>query len=149
MSDLNRSSQMSETIEVQTSAGTPVKGGLTAYITVDGAAKAATFYEKAFGATIAAQMPPDDKGKTAHIHLYVNGSSLMLTDHYAEHGHTVTAPAGFFLTLAVRDAEAAFKRAVDAGCTPVQIPEKMFWGDIYAQVRDPFEILWAMNQGAA
>jgi PhnB protein len=140
---------MSKTMEANTSAGTPVKGGLVAYVNVDGATKAARFYQKAFGATIAAQMPPDDAGRTAHLHLYVNGASLMLSDFYPEHGHTATAPTGFFLTLMVRDIGAAFKRAIDAGCTSVQAPEKMFWGDIYAQLRDPFGVLWAMNQGTA
>jgi uncharacterized glyoxalase superfamily protein PhnB len=139
---------MSQTMEANTSAGTPVKGGLVAYVNVDGAAKAAEFYGKAFGATIAAQMPPDDTGRTAHIHLYVNGSSLMLSDYYPEHGHTVVAPVGFSLHLMVKDIEAAFKRAVDAGCTAVQAPEKMFWGDTYAQLRDPFGVAWAMNQSA-
>ena len=28
-----------------------------------------------------------------HIHLYVNGSSLMLSDAYPEHGYALRAPA--------------------------------------------------------
>lgn len=140
---------MLDKIEVQTPAAAPVKGGLVAYVNLEGAAKAAAFYQKAFAATIAAQMPPDEKGRTMHIHLYVNGSSLMLSDFYPEHGHTVVAPAGFGLTLMVTDIEADFERAVAAGCAPIQPPEKMFWGDTYARLRDPFGVLWAMNQGGA
>jgi len=26
-------------------------------------------------------------------------------------------------------------------------PADMFWGDRYAQLRDPFGVAWAMNQG--
>jgi PhnB protein len=26
-------------------------------------------------------------------------------------------------------------------------PQDMFWGDRYAQLRDPFGVLWALNQG--
>ena len=26
-------------------------------------------------------------------------------------------------------------------------PAEMFWGDRYGQLRDPFGIVWAMNQG--
>lgn len=140
---------MSDTIEANTSAGTPVKGGLVPYVTVDGAAKAADLYVKAFGATIAAQMPPDPSGRTAHIHLYINGSSLMLSDFFPEHGHKAGGPNGFRLTMMVRDIDSAFKRAVDAGFTSLQAPEKMFWGDIYAQLQDPFGVLWSMNQGNA
>jgi PhnB protein len=31
---------------------------------------------------------------------------------------------------------------VDAGCTANMKPEDMFWGDRYAQAKDPFGILW-------
>jgi uncharacterized glyoxalase superfamily protein PhnB len=26
--------------------------------------------------------------------------------------------------------------------------EKMFWGDKYCQIRDPFGVLWSLNQAA-
>ena len=60
------------------------KGGLVAYLAIDGAIAAAKFYEKAFGAEIAAMHPPDDQGRTMHVHLYINGSSLMLADFYPD-----------------------------------------------------------------
>ena len=42
-------------------ADNPVpKGGLVAYLTVEGAIKASEFYKKAFGAEVAAVIPPDD-----------------------------------------------------------------------------------------
>ena len=80
-----------------------------------------------------------------HVHLYVNGSSLMLSDPYPEHGCGYVPAAGFTLTLMVKDVDAAFKRAIDAGCTPVMPPTDMFWGDRYAQLKDPFGVTWAMN----
>src|ERR1700739_1849710 len=84
----------------------PVKGGPVAYLTVDGAMKAAEFYQRAFGAEIAAAHPVDDKGRTMHVHLYINGASLMLGDAYPEHGHPLTAPQAFTLTLPVDDIQA-------------------------------------------
>ena len=60
------------------------KGGVVAYLTVEGATKAAEFYKKAFGATQEYVFPPDDKGRTMHVHLYLNGTSLMLGDPYPE-----------------------------------------------------------------
>jgi uncharacterized glyoxalase superfamily protein PhnB len=137
---------MSETLEAPPMAA--VKGGLVAYLAVDGAVKAARFYERAFGATIAAMHPVDEQGRTMHIHLYLNGSSMMLGDGYPEQGHPALPPQGFTLTLMTDDIEAAFKRAVDAGCAAVMPPQKMFWGDTYAQLRDPFGFDWSMNQGA-
>jgi uncharacterized glyoxalase superfamily protein PhnB len=123
-----------------------VKGGVVPYLTVDGAMKAADFYQRAFGAELTAAQPVDDKGRTMHVHLYLNGSSLMLSDAYPEHGHPLTPPQAFNLTLQVDDIHAWYKRAVDAGVTSVQPVSEMFWGDLYAQLRDPFGILWAMNQ---
>jgi PhnB protein len=123
-----------------------VKGGIVAYLNVEGAMKAAEFYQRAFGAELTAAQPVDDKGRTMHVHLYLNGASLMLSDFYPEHGHAFKAPQAFTLTLPVDDIHAWFRRAVDAGAEVVQPVQEMFWGDLYGQVRDPFGVAWAMNQ---
>ena len=123
-----------------------VKGGAIAYLQVDGAMKAADFYQRAFGAELAAAHPVDDKGRTMHVHLYVNGGSVMLGDAYPEYGHPLEKPQGFSMTLTVADADAWFKRAVEAGAEGVMPVSEMFWGDRYGQVRDPFGVLWGMNQ---
>ena len=124
----------------------PAKGGATVYLNVDGAMKAADFYRKAFGAELAAMHPVDDKGRTMHIHLYVNGSSVMISDFYPEHGHAKETPAGFSVALHVNDIDSWFKRAVDAGATATQPVQTMFWGDRYGSVKDPFGVSWAMNE---
>jgi uncharacterized glyoxalase superfamily protein PhnB len=126
---------------------TVTKGGVVAYLNVDGAIKAAEFYQKAFGAEIASMMPADDKGRSMHVHLYMNGSSVMLSDFYPEHGHPVAAPAGFSMTIMTQSIDADYQRAVDAGCTPTTPPQDMFWGDRYGALKDPFGVSWAMNQG--
>jgi uncharacterized glyoxalase superfamily protein PhnB len=122
-----------------------VKGGAVPYLTVDGAVKAAEFYKKAFGAEVAAIHPPDEKGRTMHVHLYINDASVMLSDAYPEHGHPLTAPAAFNITLQVDNTDRWYQRAFDAGCTAVIAPADMFWGDRYAQLKDPFGVLWAIN----
>ncbi len=71
----------------------------------------------------------------------------MMSDFYPEHGHPVVPAAGFNLMILTNSIDADFKRAVEAGCTPVQPPEDMFWGDRYARLKDPFGISWTMNQG--
>jgi uncharacterized glyoxalase superfamily protein PhnB len=121
------------------------KGGVIPYLTVDGAVKAAEFYKKAFAAEVAGIHPPDEKGRTMHAHIYINGSSLMLTDGYPEHGHPWREPAGFHVMLPVADVDAWHARAVKAGCTSTLAPTVMFWGDRYAQLKDPFGISWALN----
>jgi PhnB protein len=125
----------------------PVKGRAICYLNIDGAIKAAEFYQKAFGAEVAMIMPPDDKGRTMHAHLYVNGGSVMISDFYPEHGHAVMAPQGFSIALQMESGlDEFFQAAVDAGCKATQPPSDMFWGDRYASVTDPFGVHWAMNQ---
>jgi PhnB protein len=134
------------TQESTTPATAPVLGGVTPYLTVDGASKASEFYIRAFGARQVAKHPVDDQGRTMHIHLYLNGSSLMLSDAYPEYGHGLEKPQAFNLTLQVDDIEAWWKRAVDAGASVVMPFQKMFWGDLYGQLRDPFGVMWSLNQ---
>jgi uncharacterized glyoxalase superfamily protein PhnB len=48
------------------------------------------------------------------------------------------------LHLYVGDVDAVYKRAVDAGAVPLMPPDNMFWGDRYAQVKDPFGHCWGI-----
>ena len=130
------------------SAAPATLGGVVAYLQVDGASAAAEFYQRAFGATEVNRHPVDERGRTMHIHLYVNGSSLMLGDAYPEYGHPLEKPQAFNLTLQVDDIDAWWRRAVDAGATVVMPVQKMFWGDLYGQLRDPFGVMWSMNQSS-
>ena len=124
-----------------------VLGGLCPYISVDGALKAADFYAEAFGARTLHKVEPDEQGRTMHVHVYINGSSLMIADFYPDYGHAYEKPQAFVLQLhlANDDIDAWWKRAVDAGCEIVMPLQVMFWGDRWGQVRDPFGVLWAMN----
>lgn len=134
---------MSETLEAPQ---TVVKGTLVPYLAVDGAVAAGKFYEKAFGAVVESVHPPDEQGRTMHVHVYVNGVSIMLSDFYPEQGHPKVEPAGFSLMLMVgADIHARFQRAVDAGCTVLMPVDRQFWGDTYGQLKDPYGITWAMN----
>jgi uncharacterized glyoxalase superfamily protein PhnB len=137
---------MSNAQQAEAPAVAETKGGVVAYLNVDGALAAAEFYKKAFGAVVAAQQPADDKGRTMHVHLYINGSSVMLSDFFPEHGHAKVTPQGYSLVLMVDDIDTAFKRAVDAGATALTQPQKMFWGDYFGALKDPYGVDWGMNQ---
>jgi len=121
-----------------------VRGGLTPYLMVDGATKAGEFYKRAFGAEVASTVPPDDKGRYMHIHLVVNGCSLMLADAFPDHGHPLETPGAFMLHLQVDDVDTWWKRAVEAGAEVLLPVSEMFWGDRYGQLRDPFGIKWSI-----
>ncbi|RJG44292.1 glyoxalase/bleomycin resistance/extradiol dioxygenase family protein [Mesorhizobium sp. DCY119] len=124
-----------------------VLGGLVAYLQVDGAMKVAEFYAKAFDARQVFAVPPDEQGRTMHVHLYINGSSLMLCDAYPEHGHPHQAPQGYTMQLLLETdtIDTWWDRAVKAGMEVVVPLDVMFWGDRWGQLRDPFGIHWAMN----
>ncbi len=139
---------MDTATETDTMKMPPVKNGLLPYVTVDGALKAAEFYKRAFGAEEAFVVPPDENGRTMHVHLYINGSSLMLCDAYPEHGHPFEKHQGFTLQLVIDDIDFWWDRAVAAGAEVILPVQLMFWGDRYGQLRDPFGVLWAMNAPA-
>ena len=126
----------------------PTLGGVIPYLTVEGALKASAFYQKAFGAQQVFAHPADDKGRTMHVHLYLNGGSVMLSDAYPEHGHPFEAPQGFTVQLIVDDVDAWWARALAAGAEVVTPLQEMFWGDRWGQVRDPFGISWSMSTPA-
>ena len=73
----------------------------------------------------------------------------MLSDAYPEHGHPLQAPQAFNLTLEVKDIDTWWRRAVEAGSQVVMPVADMFWGARYGQLRDPYGVLWAMNQPKA
>jgi PhnB protein len=123
-----------------------VLGGIVAYLSLDGAGRAAVFYARAFAAREVFRHPTDEQGRTMHIHLYINGGSLMLADPYPEHGHPHRPAQGYTLHLKVDDVDTWWQRAVDAGAEVVLPLQKMFWGDRYGQVRDPFGVLRSMGQ---
>jgi uncharacterized glyoxalase superfamily protein PhnB len=136
---------MANTATAATEQRAKVLGGIVPYLSVDGATKAAEFYARAFGAKEIARHPVDQQGRTMHIHLHVNGASLMLSDAFPEHGHPHQAPQAFNLLLPVADVDAWWKRAVEAGAEVVLPLQVMFWGDRYGQLRDPFGIMWSFN----
>ena len=96
-------------------------------------------------ATEVLRMPPDEKGRYMHIHLLVNGGSLMLADAFPDHGHPLETQGGYTLHLQVDDADAWWKRAVEAGAEPLMPVTDMFWGDRYGQFRDPFGVRWSVG----
>jgi PhnB protein len=122
--------------------------GLTPHLAIGGgrASQAIDFYVKAFGAVELMRHPAED-GRLMHAHLEINGASLMLHDHFAEHhgGEPLPEPSGVMLHLQVDDADAWWNRATDAGAEAVMPLEDQFWGDRYGQLKDPFGHIWSIG----
>jgi uncharacterized glyoxalase superfamily protein PhnB len=110
-------------------------------------AKAIDFYQKAFGAQVKSRhMSPDGK-KIMHAELKVGNSMLMLANEYPPMCVSPKARGGTSVTLHlyVENADAAFDRAVKAGCKVKMPLADQFWGDRYGQVEDPFGHLWSIG----
>ena len=122
--------------------------GVTAHLTIgDGkAADAIDFYARAFGAEEVRRHMADDGKRIMHAYLHVNGGTLMLNDEFPEYmSAPATPPGSVVLHLQVKDADAAWARAVDAGAA-VHFPlADQFWGDRYGQVNDPYGFTWSIG----
>jgi len=118
----------------------------TPYLTLDDAAAAIAYYEKAFGAKERVRMDTPD-GKVGHAELEIGDSLVMLSDEFPQ-GSTRSpkelggTSAGVFMY--VEDVDAVVKRAVDAGATVTMEVADQFWGDRFGSIRDPFGHSWSI-----
>ncbi|HWQ55901.1 MAG TPA: VOC family protein [Bryobacteraceae bacterium] len=118
---------------------------ITPHISVNGAAKYLDFLKQAFGAVELGRMAGPD-GRLMHAEVRIGDSILMLNDDFPEYAGSPIAEGRwpFNLHIYVPDADAAFKRATEAGCQVTMPLDNQFWGDRYGLVRDPFGFSWGI-----
>jgi PhnB protein len=119
---------------------------VTAYLTVADGTKALDFYTRAFGAQVTERIPGPG-GKLMHAEFRIGDSVVMLSDEFPQGGtRAPQSPGGASgsLFLYVPDVDAAFRRAVDAGCRATMQPADMFWGDRFGRLVDPFGHHWGL-----
>jgi PhnB protein len=117
---------------------------ITPYLSVDDAAGAIKFYEKAFGAKETVRMNGPD-GKVAHAELQIGDSTIMLSDPFPQAQAKSPKELGgttVGLFTYVEDVDEVFKQALDAGATSTMEPTDQFWGDRFGSVVDPFGHHW-------
>lgn len=88
-------------------------------------------------------------GKFIEIELRFGDSTVMIADEFPEMG--VLSPRSIggtygALHIATEDADALWKRAVDAGAEVWAELTDTFWGDRHGQVIDPFGHRWGISQ---
>ena len=120
---------------------------LTPYLVVRDADRAIAFYRKAFGAEEMFRMPgPDGKG-VGHAEIRIGDTPIMLAEEnpaWSQKSAETLGGSPISLHIYVADTDAAFQRAVAAGCKVVMPPADMFWGDRYGKVLDPEGIQWGI-----
>jgi uncharacterized glyoxalase superfamily protein PhnB len=131
------------------SAVKPVPDGyhtVTPHLVVRDAAAAIAFYAKAFGAEELFRMPGPG-GVVLHAEVRIGDSTVMLGEEAPERGASSPKTIGgspVSLLIYLKDVDASFARAAQAGCTVEMPPTDMFWGDRYGKLHDPFGHRWAL-----
>ncbi len=119
--------------------------GLTPYLQVLRSGDAIAWYERVFGAKeVRARLVAAD-GTCMNAEIEIEGDRLMLADAMPNIGSKSPAELGgtsVVLNVHVADADAVFKRALDAGAEEVFPLANQFYGDRAGRVRDPFGHHW-------
>jgi uncharacterized glyoxalase superfamily protein PhnB len=117
------------------------------YLRVHDATAAIRFYETAFGATEKFRLV-EPSGRVGHAELLLGGITLMLSDEFPEmsiRGPKALGGTSFAMHLHVDDADAAIRRALDAGAELVRPAADQFYGERSGTVRDPFGHEWLLG----
>lgn len=119
---------------------------LTPYLTVRDAAAALEFYGEAFGAEELFRMDGPE-GKVGHAEMKIGEGRFMLSDEVEAWGNRspeTLGGTGISLMMYVEDADAVFRRAIEAGATEVMPVQDQFYGDRSGMVEDPFGHRWTI-----
>jgi len=118
-----------------------------AYLTVDGAARAIDFYQRAFGAREKFRLT-DPSGRIGHAELEFGGTTIMLADAFPEYGLRDPRALGgtpVSIHLHVDNADALIQQAIDAGATLERAAADQFYGERSGSVHDPFGHRWLIG----
>jgi len=118
----------------------------TPALTVDDGVRALEFYAKAFSSTKRGGVSSFD-GKIMHAEFQVGDSIFMLSDEFPAMGNRSPKSLGgspASVWLYVKDVDATYRQAIEAGATSISPPTDMFWGDRHARIRDPFGYEWSI-----
>lgn len=119
---------------------------VTPHLNVRDCAQALDFYKRAFGAKETVRMPGPG-GKILHAEIKIGNSHLFLADEMPEWGSKSPLTLGGTATavcLYVKDADALFNQAINAGAKVAMPLADQFWGDRYGKLMDPFGHEWAI-----
>jgi PhnB protein len=127
----------------------PIPAGfhsLTPHIVVTDGAAAIEFYKKAFGVQELSRLLTPDGKIVMHAQLKIGDSILMLGSEFPPNALSPKSRGGtsVYLHLYLADADAAFDRALKAGCKVIMPVSDTFWGDRYGVVEDPFRHQWSI-----
>ncbi len=110
---------------------------VTPAIVVNGTAGLIDFLKQAFEAKERNRMAGPG-GAILHAEVQIGDSIVMMNDVM----RGAPMPGSFYLY--VKDCDATYKRAIQAGAVSEMEPADMFWGDRMGQVKDKFGNFWSI-----
>jgi PhnB protein len=120
---------------------------VTPYLSIDGAAQAIQFYQKAFGAKELLRMPAPN-GRIGHAELRIGDSIIMLADEEPSMGSFGPKSVGgtpVTLMIYLENVDEVFDQAVIAGAKVLKPLKDQFYGDRSANLEDPFGHKWIIS----
>lgn len=117
---------------------------VTPYLIMRQCADAIEFYKKAFGAKEMMRMEKE-VGKIGHAELTIGDSKIMLADEHLElnaRGPQTVGGTPVSLYLYMKNVDAIFKQALEAGATEIRPVADQFYGDRSGGLQDPFGHIW-------
>ncbi len=117
------------------------------YLTVVDPDKAADFYQRAFGFTLA-ESSKDDAGKTIHVEMRYNGAVIMMGAE-GTCGNPAKAPVNtenhspVGLYVYCEDVDAFYQKAIAEGGQSNMEPQDTFWGDRMCSILDDDHHCWS------
>ena len=111
---------------------------VTPSLTVDNASAVAEFIQNTFNAQETERIPMPD-GKIAHTEFIIGDSRVMLGDSTPQNP---AMPGSLYVY--VENCDEVYRRAIQAGGTPIMEPADQFWGDRMGAVRDPGGDHWSI-----
>jgi uncharacterized glyoxalase superfamily protein PhnB len=110
---------------------------VTPYLVVPGAAKLLDFLKQAFDAQELYRPMQRPDGTIMHAEVRIGDSVVMMGEPMDQ-----STPMPAQLYLYVHDADAVYRRALQAGATSLMEPADQFYGDRNAGVQDPVGNRW-------
>jgi PhnB protein len=89
-------------------------------------------------------MRTPDGSKITHAELKIGDSIIFVNDELGPQTASASAGSKVSLFLYVENADATYKRAVEAGSKVAMALENQFWGDRFGSVTDPFGHSWGI-----
>lgn len=120
---------------------------VTPYLCLRDSKAAVEFYQRAFGAELVLKLTMPN-GSYAHAEIRIGESHLMMSDENPDWGNKSAqllggSPVSFMIY--VPDVDAAFARAIAAGCTQVRPVEDQFYGDRTGTLKCPYGFQWSIG----